>query len=142
MFSEKYHTTLGVKIDKKSLLVDDQSIELLLWDLAGEDEFIKVRGSYLRGSAGAILVADGSRAATLDVVMDLKEKLYQEVGSVPFIVVVNKSDIKENWQIDQAQLDAVQGAAWPVIETSAKNNDNVEYAFQVLAQALIAGGGI
>ena len=50
IFSEKYQTTLGVKIDKKSLQVDGQQLELILWDLAGEDEFMEVRSSYLRGS--------------------------------------------------------------------------------------------
>ena len=33
---------------------------LVLWDLAGEDEFQKIQLSYLRGSAGYILVVDGS----------------------------------------------------------------------------------
>src|ERR1051325_7234218 len=48
IFSEKYHTTIGVKIDKKTLRVDDQELSLILWDLAGEDDFYQVRMSYLR----------------------------------------------------------------------------------------------
>lgn len=52
LFSDRYQTTLGVRIDKKSLRLAERSIEVILWDLAGEDDFINVRGSYLRGSAG------------------------------------------------------------------------------------------
>ena len=51
-FSEKYHTTIGVKIDQKSLCVDDTEMLLVLWDVYGEDDFQKVRASYLQGSAG------------------------------------------------------------------------------------------
>ena len=44
IFSEKYHTTVGVKIDKKMVEVDGQSMTLILWDLHGEDEFSKDSG--------------------------------------------------------------------------------------------------
>jgi GTPase SAR1 family protein len=33
IFSGSYQTTLGVKIDKKSLEVDGEMVELILWDL-------------------------------------------------------------------------------------------------------------
>lgn len=51
IFSEKYVTTVGVKIDKKSMQFDNEQIELLLWDIHGEDEFQKVRPSYLRSNS-------------------------------------------------------------------------------------------
>ena len=86
IFSGKYQATIGVKIDKKQLQIDDQVVDLILWDLAGEDESFNVRSSYLRGSAGTVLVADGTRGETLDVVFDLKQKLDAEVGEVPVVL--------------------------------------------------------
>ena len=74
IFSEKYLTTVGVKIDKKTLGVGDQEVTLIVWDLAGEDEFLQVRMSYLRGSAGYFLVADGTRRATLDKAIELQQR--------------------------------------------------------------------
>ncbi|RMF00096.1 MAG: GTP-binding protein, partial [Bacteroidetes bacterium] len=35
-FSEKYLTTIGVRVDKKQLQIDGQDVSLILWDLAGE----------------------------------------------------------------------------------------------------------
>ena len=67
IFGGRYQSTIGVKIDSKQMQIDGQQIELILWDLAGEEESINVRSSYLRGSAGAVLVADGTRGETLDV---------------------------------------------------------------------------
>jgi small GTP-binding protein len=138
IFNEKYQTTLGVKIDKKDLQIEEQSIELILWDLAGEDEFMKVRSSYLRGSAGAMLVADGTRGETLDITLGLRDKLYDEVGDVPVIMIVNKSDLKNSWNIDEGKLQALHDSGWQVIETSAKNSSNVDEAYRMLSTRLIA----
>lgn len=138
LFDGRYQTTLGVKIDKKSIQIDDQSAELILWDLAGEDDFIKVPESYLRGSAGAILVADGTRAETLQVALDLGQKLESEVGQVPVVLLVNKSDLRENWKIDTHRLNQLDDTGPRVIETSALTGDNVNRAFHLLAQELLA----
>ena len=60
IFSETYLTTVGVKIDKKNVELSDRIVTLILWDLAGEDDIASLRMSYLRGSAGYVLVADGT----------------------------------------------------------------------------------
>jgi small GTP-binding protein len=62
MFSDKYLTTVGVKIDKKSMAVDGTEVTLVIWDLAGDDDFQRLQISYLRGTSGYLLVADGTRA--------------------------------------------------------------------------------
>jgi len=49
-YSDIYHTTVSVKIDKKLIKVRDEF--QLLWDLHTEDEFQNVRISYLRGLSG------------------------------------------------------------------------------------------
>ena len=137
IFSGSYQTTLGVKIDKKSLDVDGETVELILWDLAGEDDFMKVPGSYLRGSSGVVLVADGTRADTLETAMGLNQKVIEEVGNIPVILLVNKSDVKGSWTIDQVELRRMEESGWRIIETSAMDGANVNQAYQELAQQLI-----
>ena len=61
IFSEKYHTTVGVMIDKKQVNVNGLPVDLIIWDLHGEDDFQSVRMSYLRGASGCFYVADGTR---------------------------------------------------------------------------------
>ncbi len=138
IFSEKYQTTLGVKIDKKSLDVDGRQLEFILWDLAGEDDFINVRSSYLRGSAGGMLVADGTRAETLDIAFDLRDRLYREVGEVPVVLMLNKSDLRQQWSIETERLEELRADGWRVIETSALDGANVDAAFELLARTLPA----
>jgi small GTP-binding protein len=51
IFSDRYYTTVGVKIEKKIVRVGEQQWNLIIWDLAGEDEFMQIRMSYLRGAS-------------------------------------------------------------------------------------------
>jgi GTPase SAR1 family protein len=64
VFSETYLTTVGVKIDKKTVTLSDRIVNLILWDLAGEDDINSLRMTNLRGAAGYVLVADGTRPST------------------------------------------------------------------------------
>lgn len=137
IFDEKYHTTLGVRIDKKTLVIDGQSQELILWDLAGEDEFMEVRSSYLRGSSAIILVTDGTRSDTLNVAIKLKNKVFSEVGKIPFVLLINKTDLIEHWTIDKLRLEQLERDGWNILQTSAKEDKNVEAAFRNLTEQML-----
>ena len=137
MFDERYQTTLGVKIDRKSLVIDNDVVDMILWDLAGEDEFMEIRDSYLRGSAGGVLVADGTRAETLDIAVALRSKLEETVGEVPVVLMVNKADLDDNWAVDAERLEALRREGWIIFETSARTDDNVEQAFTELARQMM-----
>lgn len=67
MFADKYHTTVGVKIDKKVLTVGGEEVTLMLWDMAGEEDGAPVKLNQVKDASGYLLVADGTRGKTLDV---------------------------------------------------------------------------
>jgi len=138
IFSEKYHTTIGVKIDKKTLKVDDKDLSLILWDLAGEDDFYQVRMSYLRGSAGYLLIADGMRRETLDKAIELQARAENEIGNVPFILVINKLDVIDDWEVKEADLAALTSKGWRVVSTSAKTGVGVNETFLAIGQKTLA----
>ena len=126
IFSDKYLTTVGVKIDKKLVTVGDQEMTLMLWDLAGEDARTQVKATQLRGSSGYILVSDGCRASTLQVAIDLQKRAEEELGKVPFTCVVNKVDLRDSWEIDAPALDALSSMGWTLLLTSAKSGEGIE----------------
>ncbi|HET7206374.1 MAG TPA: Rab family GTPase [Terriglobales bacterium] len=136
-FSEKYQTTVGVKIDKKVVQHPAGDIALILWDLAGEDALTTVRPAHLKGSSGYILVLDGLRRNTLDVAIDLQGRVSEAVGTVPFVCVVNKADLRESWEIQQSDLDTLVSRGWTVVETSAKTGAAVEGVFRTLTDAMM-----
>jgi len=137
IFSENYLTTIGVKIDKKSVSLKGQKVDLLIWDLNGEDRFQKLSRNYLRVTAGYLLVVDGTRRSTLDAALALHHKAQATVGTVPSVVLINKSDRKEEWEIEDADLNDLQSRGWTVQETSAKTGSGVEKAFANLAQKIV-----
>ena len=137
IFSEKYHTTIGVKVDKKSVTVDDTPVMMLLWDIYGQDEFQTVKPSYLRGASGYLLVADGTRAATLETARALQKTAQGIVGRVPYVLVLNKIDLVAEWQVDERALGKVADEGWPIVKTSAKTGVGVEEAFNRLARWML-----
>lgn len=137
IYSETYQTTVGVKVDKKVVQVNSTELTLVLWDLYGEDEFQKMRWSYLRGSAGYLLVADGTRRATLDKAFLLEQRVKEEVGEIPFVFVVNKCDLAEDWQLDAGLEEQFAANHRGILRSSAKTGENVEEAFNQLARKLL-----
>ena len=136
LFDDTYLTTIGVKVDKKLLQVGGQDVTLMLWDVAGTEEHFTVPPSYVRGAAGYLLVADGTRPETL------------EAGSRP-----RRADAARARRAAggaRAQQDRPGGgvaarrarrrvARWaqPVLKASAKTGQGVEDAFTQLTTAIL-----
>lgn len=137
IYSDVYQTTVGVKVDKKIVQQDATEVTLVLWDIYGEDEFQKMRWSYLRGSSGYLLVADGTRRATLEKALATEEKVREEVGEIPFIFVINKCDLAQEWQLDPTLEAQFAAKNWTVLRSSAKTGENVEEAFLQLTRKMV-----
>ncbi|MEO7965248.1 MAG: Rab family GTPase [Gemmatimonadaceae bacterium] len=137
IFSEKYQATIGVKIDRKLVELDGTQVSLLLWDLQGEDEFQRVRLSYLRGASGLIYVADGTRPETLATTRAIRASAEETVGAVPSLILLNKTDLAESWGVDDSVIEANAPTGIPVVRTSAKTGANVEDAFSSLVQRMV-----
>lgn len=134
IFSDKYLTTIGVKIDKKQLKVDDNDYLLMIWDLEGTDRFCGFQPRYLRGAAAYVLVIDHSRPSTFDDAMALFKQAQQTCDAQAF-VVLNKSDLACKLSVEQLE----QLHQLPVVSitnTSAKSGDKVEALFQTIASSL------
>ncbi len=140
VFSDKYLSTIGVKIDRKTVELEDATLNLMLWDLQGEERYQWVRMQYLKGASGYILVADGTRADTLETAIGLQENAASRAAELPFILCLNKADLWGQWAISATQQEWLKDKGWTVFQTSAKNGDAVEQAFRELAGRMRAAG--
>lgn len=136
IFSEKYLVTIGVKIDKKEVTVQNHTVKLMLWDIAGEEDEFSIPPSYLKGSDGCILVMDGTRPETIDQARDIQERTIQTAGNIPIVRVINKSDLREQWSIHQSVIDQLEKTG-PVIISSAMLGTGVEEAFFSLTRQIV-----
>lgn len=142
LFEDKYLSTIGVKVSRKVVAVprNDEVIELvlMLWDLAGSEEFDSVRASYLRGAAGALVVCDVTQRATLATVPEYVEQIRSANPRAAIILAANKQDLTEQRILSEEELakTAVElGAAY--LPTSAKTGMGVEEAFRHLGRLSI-----
>ena len=136
-FDDKYLSTIGVKISRKMITRADYLLHLLIWDLAGGDDFSKASTSYLRGASGALLVCDLTRAETLGTLTFYANQLRDLQETAVLVFVGNKVDLVAERQIsDEALTQVAQTFAAPWLLTSALTGSNVENAFHHLAEAI------
>lgn len=139
VFSEKYHTTVGVRIEKKSLEVDGTEMTFILWDLHGEDDFQKVRVNYLKGAAGCFYVVDGTRAETVSVALDLIERVRVEHPNLASIILLNKIDCDTIWELADHDFNRLEESGTPIMRVSAKTGESVDEAFMTLGRHMLGG---
>ena len=137
LFSEKYHSTVGVKIDRKVVDVAGGEVNLLLWDIEGRTQEQDVPTSYIRGAHAVLYVADGTRRATFEQLPQLRELVYSTVGDVPSIVALNKTDLTEQWALTRGDEASLRDAGLRHVRTSAKTGGGVEDAFHWLAEEVL-----
>jgi small GTP-binding protein len=148
LFDDKYISTIGVKVSRKTVAVqrDDEIVELtmMLWDLAGSEEFDRVRASYLRGASGAIFVYDLTRPETVDNMQQYVKELHAVSPTARLMVAANKLDLIESSSANGLPAlgpERIQAAAAnldaPYYLTSAKTGKEVEALFRQLGQQLV-----
>jgi len=138
IFSEKYISTIGVKIDKKELRVDGQDVLLQIWDLAGAESIDRAALAYIRGADACLLVADGTREETVGIAMSLKWRVQKELGDIPFALAINKHDLEHSWRTPEDLITQLRTDGLRVFKTSAKSGTQVEEAFRYLAMEALA----
>ncbi len=135
-YSDSYQTTIGVRIDQKQVVTAQATIDVVLWDIHGEDKFQHLRMSYLRGTAAYILVVDGTRKASLTTAIDLHTEVTQRIGHIPCVMVINKCDLQADWEITEEDIAVLKAQNYELIRTSAKTGTGVERCFSQLIEKL------
>ena len=130
-FSEAHKSTLGVKVDRKSVSVDGRNVALLLWDMHGEADGLEVPPNYLTGASAGLVVLDSTRPETADVALSLAERLLVRSPEARVYFVSNKTDLSFDAEALARALDGRH-----LLQTSAKSGQGVEDLFIELAQDL------
>lgn len=133
-FSEQYISTIGVRIDKKSLVLGDTQLNLIIWDLAGEMNQINTPQSYFLGAGGVFYIVDINNPSTYISVADELDFIKKKLPGIPVILIANKKDLLTEKELDKA-LDLIP--ITPDYLTSAKEGDNVELIFEKLGLKML-----
>ena len=143
-FSDRYLSTVGVKVSRKSLQVKAKSniylLNLLIWDLEGNTKFKSITPSYLKGASGAIIVADLFRTNTLNTIGKHIDLFLSVNPQGTIAIALNKADLVPQEKLDKLiELHSFyeQKQVLKAYSTSAKTGTNVPNLFTTLSQSLI-----
>ena len=136
-FNDSYYSTIGVKVDQKVIGIEGRKLMLMIWDVAGEEEFFQIPQSYVEGTHGFLLVADGTREETLQTLRTVRKRFQESLGPRPEVVLLNKCDLADSWVITEDIEKEFSEAGVPILCTSAADGKNVERAFEMLGQQLL-----
>ena len=139
-FRRHYIPTLGVHVSDKIFQVKDSYIQLVLWDIAGQQKFENMRQQFYLGSDGLFIIYDLSKPSSLDSVSNWYYDIQNQLTDRPAVtgyIIGNKKDIGQpNESTSEKGSDLASYLNLGYLETSAKTGENVELAFYTIAETL------
>ena len=142
-FVENTKLTIGVDFHKKIVEQQGCSIEMVLWDLGGQDQFKSLHDSYIRGAAGGFVCFDLSHRISLERARDWIAMFRESDPGMPIILVGTKYDLIENNPdgynavVEDANAIVEQYGLLGLTITSAKTNLNVDETILYLTDAIL-----
>ncbi|WP_435579412.1 Rab family GTPase [Gilvibacter sp.] len=133
-FSEDYLVTLGVQVKKKQIELDDNQVNMIIWDLEGNAKVEDMRSSYMLGTDGFLYVFDLTRPITFNNLNENLEFIKKQYPKAPIKIVGNKADLFDGNDLDEF---LTKNKLEQVITTSAKEGTNVATVFEELARELL-----
>ena len=138
LFDEAYLTTIGVKVDKRLVTAGGPGRHVDAVGRRWGRRAIPVPGSYVKGTAGYLLVADGTRPETLTPASRSWSRWRARSARCRYVLVLNKADLADRWCVQDTNLGGATPKQVDVVRTSAKTGEGVEDAFLQLATAILA----
>jgi len=133
-FYEETKSTIGVEFAVKSVPVESKIIKAQIWDTAGQERYRAITSAYYRSAVGAMLVYDISKKESFDNIERWLTELRQHADSNIIIMLVgNKADLAHLREVTPERArQFCEDNGLNLVETSAKDNTSVDFAFQKL----------
>lgn len=147
-FTEGHIATIGVDLATKRVLFNQDIVKFIIWDLAGQPTFEKVRGHYYSGCNGILLVYSVVDRESFDNASKWLVEAYKNMGPLPpTIIIGNKTDLR--YSLDKSKYVVseegeefakyfIKKLGVPAVfkETSAKTGSGIQDAFTQLLQMM------
>lgn len=136
-FDDRYLSTIGVKVSRKTVEMDQLLLNLMIWDLVGGNEYLHTERSYLLGTAGALIVCDLTRESSLDAYTRYTQQVRAVNADAVILYLANKLDLRDERQITAGQLEQLCASlGGDLFLTSAKTGEGVHEAFANLSRQI------
>lgn len=139
-FITDYKPTLGISITSQSYDIqgfDEKQMNFMIWDVAGQKFFQRVRQYYYMGSNVTFIVFDTTRRETFEKVEYWFDDIHKVIPNLPIVIVGNKIDLDADRQVSHDEGESLaRKLRCSYMETSAKSGENVRDAFSIVGIGL------
>jgi len=156
-FADSYDPTIE-ETYRKTMKVDDELCMLEVLDTAGAEQFTALSEIYIQGASGFVLVFSLTQETSMREVEFLRHQIHRIKGvapptaagsssdpspsvasPLPIVIVGAKSDLISEREVSRDLMTKLsQQWGCPFYETSAKNNWNVNEAFEEVVRQMRA----
>ncbi|XP_062508499.1 ras-related protein Rab-10-like [Corticium candelabrum] len=138
-FNTTFISTIGIDFKIKTVELQGKKIKLQIWDTAGQERFHTITTSYYRGAMGIMLVYDITSEKSFDNISKWLRNIEEHASAgVERMLLGNKCDMADKRKVSKDQGERIaREHSIPFLETSAKNNINIEEAFMMLTENIL-----
>jgi Ras-related protein Rab-7A len=140
-FSPQYKATIGSDFLQKFVVIDDKKVSLQLWDTAGQEVHMSLGTAFYKGSDCCVIVYDITNPKSFERIAMWKEEFLNQASPkdaerFPFVLLGNKLDKESERKISTGKANewCKLNGTFPFFEVSAKDNSNVEEAFDKITR--------
>ena len=131
-FDPETLTTVGIDYKRKFIIRHGQKIQLQICDTAGQERFRSIAKNFFKNCDGIIIVYDVTKYESFENIKvwinSIKDNI--DIDKIGLVIVGNKIDLEEKRKVDEKMRKSLEEKQQiKIIETSAKNNINVNEAF-------------
>ena len=130
-FAEEYQATVGLDFQCKNVKIDNQDINLLLYDTAGQEKFRSLIPMYTRDANIILLVYDITCKESFTHIPDwIKDLTNVNLEDIIFALVGNKNDLDDKRVVTTEEAEKyAQEKDYIFQEVSAKTGDGFSDLF-------------
>ena len=137
-FAARYLCTVGIDFQKKNIIVNEKKITLQIWDTAGQERYRNVTKNSFHTSQGFVLAYDITNRESFDKIKEWVEEIKDNSDeNTKCILIATKCDL-DNREVEEEEGQQLgKQFGYKFFETSAKENININEAFEALVNEII-----
>lgn len=143
-FTDTYKKTIGVDFLEKEQFIPalNETVTLMLWDTAGQEEFDAVTRTYYRGAGAAVLAFSTTDRQSFEDIGKWKKKVEAECPDISMVLIQNKIDLIDQAVVEPNEAEALaKRLGLKFYRVCVKDNLNVDDVFEYLSENYIKNGG-
>ena len=127
--------TIGSASSVITVDVWSTSVSMTIWDTAGQERYRSMAGNFVRNAKFGVIVGDITQQSSLDSIDNWIDTLHQWDGSIPYLIVINKTDLMSSKQsILNSKREQLMSKYKNVLFVSALLGTNIDAVFDYAAK--------